>query len=261
MKKNLHWALLLALLSPHQSLLAQGVYVTHGPNGPVFSDKPQEGAKEVALPPLNVIAAPKETPKSPATKAPPAAPPLRPDENNLKESAQTPVQMPAYSGLLILSPEDNGSVLANSGEFQVRLAVDPPLQLGAGHAFNVRINGRDIGRSFTSTEISISSAFWGGALPSDNQALQLEVSIVDAKGQILKQAAAVRFYLRHISNLYHPEQAVPLPQPLPNQPIPPTQPVYQAPREPGNVRQNTQHGDYGFTPPSSNLDASHTLKP
>ena len=40
------------------TLAAQGVYMTRGEKGPVFSDKPLPGAKEVTLPPLNVVAPP-----------------------------------------------------------------------------------------------------------------------------------------------------------------------------------------------------------
>ena len=50
------------------TLHAQGVYVTRGEKGPVFSDKPQPGAKEVILKPLNVVPLPKES-KSPDRKS------------------------------------------------------------------------------------------------------------------------------------------------------------------------------------------------
>ena len=54
---------------------AQTVYETRGANGPVFSDKPQPGAKAIQLKPLNVIENAKLTgtdkkaePKRPATR-------------------------------------------------------------------------------------------------------------------------------------------------------------------------------------------------
>ena len=46
------------LLLGSSAAQAQAVYVTPGVNGPVFSDKPQSGAKPVALQPLNVLASP-----------------------------------------------------------------------------------------------------------------------------------------------------------------------------------------------------------
>ena len=45
--------------------VAQGVYMTPGKNGPVFSDKPQSGAKEVRLRPLSVIPSEQMTPAAP----------------------------------------------------------------------------------------------------------------------------------------------------------------------------------------------------
>jgi hypothetical protein len=39
--------------------------------------------------------------------------------------------------------------------------------------------------------------FWGSELPPPNQEMLLEASIVDGNGQVLKQAAPVRFFMRH----------------------------------------------------------------
>jgi len=39
-----------------------------------------------------------------------------------------------YRSFAIVSPENEGSVIANTGIFEVRVSVDPSLQLGEGHA-------------------------------------------------------------------------------------------------------------------------------
>ena len=78
--------LFLALLVQGVPAVAQGVYVTPGANGPVFSDKPQPGSKAVDLPPINVMTAPAEVKKVPAAThaeskaagAPVAPPPSAP---------------------------------------------------------------------------------------------------------------------------------------------------------------------------------------
>ena len=175
---------------------AQGVYVTEGKNGPVFSDKAQPGAREVVLPPINVM-----TPPPPAAAASAA-----PDE------ATRPVAdaLPGYRSFAIVWPENDGSVVANTALFEVRVAVDPPLRLGDGHAYAVSINGRAVDQRYTASEFMIPPEFWGDELPPPNQPMQLEARIVDGAGRVLKSADPVRFFLRHAVL-----RAKPKPTPLP----------------------------------------------
>lgn len=165
---------------------AQGVYVTRGENGPVFSDKPRAGAREVNLTPLTVVPSIRE--------------PLSPEAKGAKPESRSREQAVIdYRSFSIVSPEHNGSVAANSSVFEVRLAVDPPLQLGEGHAFSVRINGRNVGTRFTATEFMIPPEFWeDGYLPA-NQSMQLDASIVDESGQVVKKAAPVLFHSRYMT--------------------------------------------------------------
>ena len=203
--------LLLALWCQSVPLYAQGVFVTRGENGPVFSDKPQPGAKEVALPPLNVMTPPPEVRSG--AKPPPAA----------GEGSSAAAPAPAYRAFSIVAPENDGSVVANTAVFEVRLAVDPPLQLGERHAFMVSINGRPVAQRFTATEFMIPPEFWGDTLPPPNQRIQLDASVVDGEGQVLRQAAPVRFYMRHATLLNRPRPPLPpqvVPPPLPPKPMP-----------------------------------------
>jgi len=205
---------------------AQGVYVTQGANGPVFSDKPQPGAKEVTLKPLNVV---------PLLKAPkvPAAAPTEVKEESGNADAAAPA--PAYQSFAVLYPENNGSIVANTAVFDVRVAVDPALRLGEGHAFVVSLNGRPVGQRFTSTEFMIPPEFWGDTLPPPNQEMQLDASIVDANGQVLTSAAPVRFSLRYATVLNHPRRLRP--------PVPPKAPPAPKPakeREPASAVMHKQ---------------------
>ena len=193
---------------------AQGVYVTPGEHGPVFSDKPQSGAKEVTLKPLNVV---------------PSTPPVSARKGGAsggeKESAATgaahgkggAVVADVYRHFAIVSPTDNGSVLGDTALLEVRLAVDPPLLLGEGHAFVVRINGRFVEQRFSSTEFVIPPEFWDEGYLPGNSRVQVEASIVDGAGQIVMRAVPVEFYSR---------QRVVYPQPYP------VVPVYPAPLPP-----------------------------
>lgn len=178
---------ILVLMAMGATVSAQGVYVTPGASGPVFSDKPQAGSKEVTLKPLNVIPPPPET--STGAKAAPDQRNARPEQNSVTS---------AYRSLAIVSPENNGSVAGDSNVFEVRLAVDPPLLLGDGHAFVVRINGRFVERRFTSTEFIIPPEFWVDGYVPSNQSMQIDASVVDGVGQVLVRSAPVVFHTRQL---------------------------------------------------------------
>ena len=189
------------LLLGSSAAQAQAVYVTPGVNGPVFSDKPQSGAKPVALQPLNVLASPPKAAAEPLAKTVEQHPTVKPD-----------AAVAEYRSFSVIAPENGGSVAANTAVFEVRVAIDPPLQLGEGHAFVVNINGRPVGLRFTATEFMIPPEFWGDALPPVNQQMQLDVYVVDLNGRVLKKAAPARFFMRYVQ--FYPHKRPP-PQPLP----------------------------------------------
>ncbi len=230
-----------ALLAASVGAGAQGVYVTPGSGGrgPVFSDKPQAGAKEVQLPPLSVV--PAVVPAAPSPGRLPAAGPV--------PGAAPPEAFAGYRRLLILFPENNGSVVANTGVFDVRLAVDPPLRVGEGHAFVVRINGQPIGQRFTATELMVPAEFWGGAMPPINQPAQIDASIVDAAGQVLMTAPPTVFFMRYTTVLQRPHPlSPPLAPGAPYEPYPvyvpvrPRAPPYgQAPAPPASPPARDPH--------------------
>jgi hypothetical protein len=130
----------------------------------------------------------------------------------------------SYLGFAIISPQNEGSVIANTGVFEVRLSLDPSLQVGEGHAFVVSINGRSIGQRFTSTEIMVPPEFWGGMAPI-NQFAQIDASVVDANGYVLIRATPVRFFMRHttiLNNPNYPNRYQPYMNVSPIMPIMPT---------------------------------------
>lgn len=181
----------------------QTVYEVRGPNGPVYSDKPMPGARAIELPPLNVVdfkAAPPATNPASAPVSIPAAVPATPGAS----TATTPRKpdsgkalAPAYRSLYIVSPEQNGSIIAPSASFEVRLALEPALLLGEGHAFAVSINGKALSQRFTASEFMIPDEFWGDKLPPPNQRYQLSARVIDRDGATLKEALPVVFTLRY----------------------------------------------------------------
>jgi hypothetical protein len=171
----------LVVLSVH--VLAQDVFVTRGENGPVFSDKPQSGAKEVKLRPLTVVPAPDTVSTSDARK--PVDWPAGTPERVSREAA------PAYRSLRMVMPTDGGSVAGDTALLEVRLDVTPPLL--AGHSFMVRIDGRPVDQRFTATEFVIPPEFWpDGFLPS-GRSVQIDVAVVDERGQVVLRAPSARF--------------------------------------------------------------------
>jgi len=197
--------------------LAQGVYVTRGENGPVFSDKPQAGAKEVTLKPLTVV--PGATESSSVAK---------PGPNAGKKENRTPEVAPPYRSLAIVAPENNGSVAGDTSLLEVRLAVDPPLLLAEGHAFVVRVNGRFVDQRFTATEFMIPPESWPeGYLPA-NRSVELDATIVDGAGQVVMRAAPIQFYSRQI--IVQPPPYSSYPPYLGSYPPPPQPIVRPAPR-------------------------------
>ncbi|WP_300455805.1 hypothetical protein [Accumulibacter sp.] len=191
------------------AVLAQDVFVTRGSGGsPVYSDQAPPGAKPISLPPLNVIA------PTPVVKgAPPHGQPSGETAGPLPAS-------PAYRSFAIVFPEDGGSVAANSAIFEVRVAVEPPLQLGEGHAILVRVNGRPVGERFTASEFMIPPEFWGDTLPSPNQRYQLDAAVVDRQGTVLARAVPVVFQLRYVGRFHRPPHQRPMPIPVPLPPRP-----------------------------------------
>ncbi len=191
--------------------LAQEVFVTRGAGGPVYSDKPQPGSRPVTLPELNV------SPAVPVNKT--AVPAVRktPDEASNRAAA-----VPGYEKFSIVFPENNGSVAANTALFEVRVALEPALQLGEGHAIMVSVNGRPVGQRFTATEFMIPPEFWGDTLPPANQRHQVDAAIVDGNGAVIRRAEPVTFYLRYVEFRHHRPGHRPVPLPMPvEKPRPP----------------------------------------
>jgi hypothetical protein len=163
------------------------------------------------LPELNV------SPAVPVTKAAVPAARKTPDEAGNRAAA-----VPGYQKFSIVFPENNGSVAANTALFEVRVALEPALQLGEGHAIMVSVNGRPVGQRFTATEFMIPPEFWGDTLPPANQRHQVDAAIVDGNGAVIRRAEPVTFYLRYVEFRHHRPVHRPVPLPMPvEKPRPP----------------------------------------
>jgi hypothetical protein len=194
----------LAFLMAVGPVHAQTVYESKGSAGKVYSDRPLPGGKPVELKPLNVV---DPVPVAPEAASP--APPPAPDRKDVTV---------AYRSFSVVFPESGGSVAANTGTFEVRVAIDPPLQISRGHAFVLRLDGRDVPGRFTATEMMVPPEFFGDVRPAGAQQHVIEASVVDLQGGIVTSAAPVGFQTRFVNVLQRPHPLPgqrPLPKPVP----------------------------------------------
>lgn len=148
------------------------IYESKDKAGPVFSDQPSPGARELALPPPNVMPG-----NAPAAQPVPPQPAL-----------------PAYRLLNILSPENQGTVHSNTGAFDVRVQTSPELR--PGDSIRVKLDGNLIGRSFRSTTIGLTDSDWQAAASSASVEHTLQAAVLDRDGKVLIESAPVSFYAR-----------------------------------------------------------------
>jgi hypothetical protein len=204
------WGAALAL-SCSGLVLAQTVYESTGAGGRVYSDRPLPGGKPVDLKPINVIEAPPVRP--PSAVPTPAGAGVEPAES--AESAAV-----RYRNFAVVFPESGGSVVANNAVFEVRVSVDPPLQIARGHAFALRLDGRNVPGRYTATEMIVPPEFFRDMVLSGGQPHVVEVEIVDATGGVVLAAPPVSFHSRFVNVVRQPAvvpkpRAVPKPAPLP----------------------------------------------
>lgn len=169
---NARWMVATALASLSLAPLAQTVYETKDKAGPVFSDKPAQGASAVELPPPNVISMPAAA-STPAPSAPPPAP---------------------YRDLMILAPEARGSVHSNTGEFDVRARLSPALR--GSDRILVSLDGNVLKTRFRGANLHITEADWNAAASGDDSLHTIQLTVVDAKGEPLIASAPVSFYVQ-----------------------------------------------------------------
>ena len=159
---------LLTLLSP--ALALAQVYECPSQYGaPTFQDTPCAGGKQMDLGPPNVI----------DTNAP--AP----------QQAVSQTSASAYTAFTIVSPENDGTIHTNTGEFTVKLELTPPLQ--GGNAISVSLDGTQLPTLRYSLQFDITQEEWESAAAANVQHL-LQASVVDRAGSTLIAGTPVQFY-------------------------------------------------------------------
>ncbi len=169
---DVRWTVATTLVTFCCAAFAQTVYETKDKSGPVFSDRPTQGASAVELPPPNVVSMP-----APASTPAPSTPPPAP-----------------YRDLMILAPEAQGSVHSNTGEFDIRARLSPALR--GSDRILVSLDGNVLKTRFRSANLHVTKADWNAASSSDDSLHTIQLTVVDAKGEPLIASAPVSFYVQ-----------------------------------------------------------------
>ena len=137
---------------------------------PTFQDTPCPGGKRMDLGPPNVIDTNAPAPQQPATQA----------------------AASVYTAFSILSPENEGTIHTNTGQFTVSLALTPALQ--GGNAISVSLDGTQLPTLRYSLQFDITQEEWESAAAANVQHM-LQASVVDRAGNTLIPATSVQFYV------------------------------------------------------------------
>lgn len=179
---------------------AAAIYKWVGPNGQIiYSDEPRPGAKEIEIapdppPPLpEVIAAP------PVLDAAPLAP-LPPGDVTAPLQTDTPAPLTVpkpplagYSQLLIVSPANNQAVRENNGDVGVELALQPDLDIDAGHRITLILDGRQLPVAQISPLFNLANV--------DRGSHTLQALIINGQGTVLARSDQIIFHLQRVSAL------------------------------------------------------------
>ena len=167
---------LLALLVV-ASATAQPVYESRDKAGPVFSDSPSTGSRELVLPPL---AAPVPPPPASSSALP------------------APSVVEPYTALNIVAPDNGGTIHSNTGQFTVQVSIQPDLQSQRGDALAISLDRTVLPTTRSVLQFDITPSEWQAAAGDDVEH-QLAVAVVDRTGAVLMTSAPVRFYVHRAS--------------------------------------------------------------
>jgi hypothetical protein len=142
-----------------------------------FTDEePKDGQnfERVELPPLSIVPAPAGTNVAPET--------IVSEEKNATSMI--------YGEFHILAPETASSIRENAGNLDVRLAIEPPLNTGAGHAVVLLMDGVPVaeggGLNYQLTNV-------------DRGTHVLRAEVRDPGGKLLTATEPVTFTLHRVS--------------------------------------------------------------
>ena len=142
-----------------------------------YSDRPVEGAEEVAIDYIRPSTAPGRSPAYQRRDRP------------TEDAAAEELDRPLYQSLEIGSPAEEETVWNNQGQLIVSLALQPGLQ--PGHRVRVYLDGTPTDAS--STSVRLENVYRG--------AHTLQAEVLDSNGNMVMRSEARRFFVQQTSVL------------------------------------------------------------
>lgn len=150
------------------SAAAQTIYKWTDAAGNVhFSDKPQSGAQQIQLPPVQTFSSPQE-----ATPLPSATPPVE------EAGAE-------YQSIQIVQPTNEATIRNNLGYVPIVVEVKPELK--KDDKLQLIFDGKPLGSPQANTIFALNGI--------DRGMHTIAVNIVDSEGNVLSESAKIIFYL------------------------------------------------------------------
>lgn len=140
----------------------------------VFSDRPQPGAEEVRMPTPSLYEAPRLP--SPARMAPAAEP------------------GPRYTRVEVTLPENDATIIDNTGQVEVEVEVVPALESRLGDRILILLDGQLQGGPRVTPRLTLESV--------DRGTHTLQAQVTDAGGEVLVASEPVTFHMRQASVLF-----------------------------------------------------------
>ena len=147
---------------------AQQIYKWTDSNGNIhFSDKPHEGAEEIALPKVQTFSAPKIS--EPANASVPT--PISDDET--------------YKSINIIQPEDQSTLRNTQGYVSILLNIKPTLK--EGDRVQIVLDGAPVGEPQPATVFALQDIKRGSHT--------LSAQLVDKQGHIIKTSTPITIFM------------------------------------------------------------------
>jgi hypothetical protein len=161
---------------------ADRIYKTTDEYGiPEYSNTQEPGSVVVDVPEISVIPAPQ--PYDESTMRDPMQPPLELAQDTTRQEVRQ--RSGNIYNLQIVKPENNETVSIAGATVQVELALDPPLDVAAGHRIQVVVDGV-VSTETRQTRISLPGLDRGGH--------QLEVRVVNDRDEVVQSTNAITFF-------------------------------------------------------------------
>jgi hypothetical protein len=186
--------LFLALLLAAPLFAAESGYRIVHPDGTVeFTDQPDKGAEEIRIEELSTY--PAQAPRSPVRATP--------SPTSRREPApETGLHTGGYDTFAIVSPQEQETVFFNEEGMTVTFLIEP--SIAGGHEVVLRLDGVKVAGG-SSASFTLKNIYRGPHT--------LSASITNEKGEVLREAKPVTFFMRQHSIRNPPLQIPPLSPP------------------------------------------------